>query len=374
MSTKLPIAFAVLILVASAAIRVHFAVRCDVAPDYSDMEMYNEAALKPGFPMSLPPGYPLFLKATYAVFGSRNYRAVFVAQALISAMSVFLIYWVTRRIGGWRAGLTAAAVAAVYPDLIVYNLTTLSDTFGVLFVMILYAVLVSSINDRKKSLWAAIILGISFTFRPVFLFFAPGVLLSLKKRLAFVVAAAVVLAPLISYELIVGESFQRGARTFYKSYNPKSDGRHFGDTKSAELAANEAPGGAYIKAAWMNIRNNKVRVLESMFNKTKIFLSAGWDEFVMRPIVGTGRGVAFVMKYAYIPVLLFGFIGMSRLYSSENRMIALPALSYLVFVLLFSIFKYRYRLVVVPVLIMYASMFFWRARIPPPPRDGQLLS
>jgi hypothetical protein len=360
----------ILIFLVAAAIRVYFAARCDATPDYSDMEHYNTAALAHGFPTSLPPGYPLFLRAIYGVFGPRNYKAVFVAQGLISALTVLLIYRVTRRIGGTRAGVAAAAVAAVYPSLIVYNLTTMTDTIGVFFVMLLYEVLSASIDDRKKSVWAAVVLGVAFTFRPVVLFFAPGVFMSLRRRLAFVLAAAVVFVPLITFEATVGKSFKRAATALYKTYCPRLDGTTYVDPAEPELRGEDIPSKVYLKAAWKAIRNNANWVVDNTYTKALVLFTVGWDEFVMRPIVGSGKEIIFVMRYAYIPILAFGFVGMARLYGAGNRMIALPALSYLLFVVVFSIFKWRYRLLIEPVLIMYASMLVLRPHATAAARDG----
>ncbi|MDD4856610.1 MAG: glycosyltransferase family 39 protein [Candidatus Krumholzibacteria bacterium] len=365
-STLLP----VLVFLVAAAIRVHFAARCDAAPDYSDMELYNAAALEHGFPTSLPPGYPLFLRAIYGVFGERNYEAVFVAQGLISALTVLLIYRVTRRIGGTRAGVVAAAVAAVYPNLIVYNLTTMTDTFGVLFVMLLYCALVASIDDWKKSVWAAVILGVGFTFRPVLLFFGPGVLLSLRRRLAFMIAAVVVFVPLMAFEMTGGEDFKRAAAALYKTYGLSLDGRIYVDSTLTEVRREDLPSKTYLGAVWNAVKNNKGKVAQKIFNKATVLFEAGWDEFVMRPIVGSGKGIVFAMKYAYIPILALGFVGMARLYGAGNRMIALPALSYVLLVIVFSIFKYRYRLLIEPALIMYASMLVGRPHAPAAARGG----
>jgi len=88
------------ILAAALLLRLVPAVRCDARPDFSDMARYNEAALGHELEEPLPPGYPLFLRGIYALFGARNYRAVFVAQALISAFTVLVIFHVTRQLGG----------------------------------------------------------------------------------------------------------------------------------------------------------------------------------------------------------------------------------------------------------------------------------
>ena len=356
MNSKASTLILLFILAVAAVIRVYFALRCTAVPGYSDMALYNAAALKGGFPTSLPPGYPLFLRAIYALFGTRNYTAVFVVQGLISALTVLLIYRVTSSVASRRAGLLAAAIAAVYPNLIVYNLTTLTDTIGVFFAMILFFILVVAIPERTRSVLAAFVVFLGFTFRPVMVLFAPGVFLSIKKRWTFAVAAVVLLTPLIAFEMTVGKSFQRSAIAVYETYHPSLDGSQFINPDSTELRSDTLSSAVYLKAALANIAHNRWKAIDNIYYKVTVLFSRGWDTFVLEPIVGTGTLAYYVWAYAYLPVLVFGFIGMARLYGRGNRMLALPALSYAVLVVLFFLFKFRYRLPIEPVLIIYASM------------------
>ena len=352
------------ILLATCAIRLYFASRCTAVPDYSDMALYNAAAMKHGFPTSLPPGYPLFLKVIYGLFGALNYTAVFVVQGLISTVTVLLMYRVASAVGGRGAGLLAAGIASVYPNFIVYNLTALTETIGVLFVMLLLAVLVAAMSEKKRSILAAFALFLGFTFRPVIILFAPGVFLSLRRRWTFAIAAVALLGPLIVFEMTAGESFQRSAVAVYETYHPSLDGSQFINPDSMELGSDTLSSTLYLKTALTNIAHNRWKATDNIYNKAAVLFSRGWDRFVLQPIVGTGAYANYIMVYAYIPVLLFGFIGMARLYGGSNRMLALPALSYLVFVILFFLFKFRYRLLIEPVLIIYASMLLAGTRIP----------
>lgn len=344
------------ILAVAAVIRVYFALRCTAVPGYSDMALYNAAALKSGFPTSLPPGYPLFLRGIYALFGARNYTAVFAVQGLISALTVLIIYRVTSSVASRGAGLLAAGIAAVYPNFIAYNLTTLTDTIGVFFVMILLLILVAAIPERTRSILAAFVMFLGFTFRPVMVLFAPGVFLGIKRRWTFAVAAIVLLTPLIAFEMTVGKSFQRSAVAVYETYHPSLDGSQFINPGSTELRSDTLSSAVYLKAALSNIAHNKWKAIGNVYSKATVLFSRGWDTFVLEPIVGSSTLASYVFTYAYIPVMILGFIGMGRLYGRNNRILALPTLSYVMIVILFFLFKFRYRLLIEPVLIMYASM------------------
>lgn len=368
------------------AIRLYFAVHCTAIPGYSDMAWYNEVARQHGLPRELPPGYPLFLRAIYHVFGAANYKAVFMVQGFISALSAALIGWITSKVGNLKAGITAGAVAAIYPNLIVYNLTTLTETIGVFFIALLLAMLVTAIGEKKRSIFAAATILLACAFRPVILFFAPGVFLGLKKKLVFVAALALVIAPYATYELAKGKTVHRAAVALYETYYPTLNGSGFINPKDTELGSDTLASRVYIKAAWDNIRKDKWRVVGNIYNKGTVVFSRGWDTFVMEPLLsrtgsssallrGASRAqsdstsetpplsdnVAHVMDYAYIPFMLLGFVGMARLYGRRTRMLVLPVLSYLILVILFSIFKFRYRLLVEPVFIMFASLLVWRA-------------
>ena len=357
MSNKRVIIILAAIFLLSLAIRTYFALTCDAIPDYSDMARYSEEALKRGFPTSLPPGYPLFLRVIYAIFGAYNYTAVFVIQGIISSLTVLLIYWVGDRIRSATTGLIAAGVSAVYPNFIVYNLTTLTETIGVLFVMLLLAAIVSPISDRKRSILAAVVLCIGYAFRPVILFFTPGAFLSLRKRIVFIISLAFILGPLITYGMLTGKSSHRGARAFYKTYNPKSNGQQYVNLKETELGSSKLPSKIYIKAAFTFIKKNGWKTVDIIYNKTAIVLSRGWDKFVMRPIVGYRRGMYYIMTYAYVPIMLLGFFGMIRYYDHKNKVLTSLTLSYLVLIIVIAIFKFRYRLLVEPMLIVCAAIF-----------------
>ena len=213
-----------IILVAGGVLRVAGALDCDVAPDYSDMAIYNKLALDSGIATSPPPGYPLFLRLIYTIAGSKNYTGVFVIQALISTLTVWLIFLVTRHVSGTTTALVAAGISAFYPNFIMYILTTLTETLALLITMLMFWVIVAVRPGRKRSLLSAAVLFTGCVVRPAFLYFWPGVLAVLKKRKVFLAATAAVVVPVVILGVVTGRGTNRGALAFYKSYNPRSNG------------------------------------------------------------------------------------------------------------------------------------------------------
>jgi 4-amino-4-deoxy-L-arabinose transferase-like glycosyltransferase len=76
------------------------------------------------------PGYPYFLGLVYAFTGD-SVDAGRVANALMGALAVWLIYLIVRRLWGTRVGLVAAAVAAVFPPLVLLSRDLLSESLFV---------------------------------------------------------------------------------------------------------------------------------------------------------------------------------------------------------------------------------------------------
>lgn len=74
-----------------------------------------------GGPTALrPPSYPYLLGAVYALSGD-DVLVGRIAGALIGTVGVFLIYLVARTIWGWQTALLSAALAAVFPPLVLVS-------------------------------------------------------------------------------------------------------------------------------------------------------------------------------------------------------------------------------------------------------------
>jgi hypothetical protein len=96
-----------------------------------------------------PPLYPLAL-ATSSVLGATSFLAHKIVSCLIGVAAVIVIALVGRRIGGPRAGLIAAVLAAAYPNLWVIDGLILSE--GLFAVTIGLAVLAAyRFHDRPTS-------------------------------------------------------------------------------------------------------------------------------------------------------------------------------------------------------------------------------
>ena len=156
------------------------------------------------------PAYPLFLAAIGAGAGTRDASPtrVKVAQSVVGAAAVWLIGLLGWRLGGPRAGVAAAWIAAVYPPLVWMPAYVLSESLYGALAMTTVLLLDRAIDRagarQRPGAWAAsagVVCGLAILVRPAMLFFLPvaGLWLAVRRRLpiaALLIAGAlVVVAP-----------------------------------------------------------------------------------------------------------------------------------------------------------------------------------
>ncbi len=349
-----------LIVSISLVIRLFLAFDCTAVPDFSDMETYNMLALQGGISVAPPPGYPLFLRAIYDVFGPRDYLAVFIIHGIISALTVGLIFLVAEKVADFRAAVIAAVTAAVFPNFLVYNLMTMSETLGLFFAVLIMYLLVSDMGDMKKAVGGALLLVAACAVRPVLIFFWPGMLAGLKKRTVFIVATILLVSPWVIYSASIGKVTNRPGRAFYKTYNPESNGKQFVSIENTPLSAPDIPNGVYFREAFDFIIHNKWKTMNIIYNKAAMIFSRGWDLHFMQRIVRNGSFWGFLMIYSFIPVMLLGMAGVIIDWDEKNRMLAYLLISYLAAFVFLAIFKVRYRFLVEPIFIIFSAIFIDR--------------
>jgi 4-amino-4-deoxy-L-arabinose transferase-like glycosyltransferase len=197
------------------------------------------------------PGYPAFLALIGA--GREEFDAtparVKLAQSIVGAVGVWLIGLIGYRAAGARAGIAAAAMAAVYPPLVWICSYVLSEalysTMALASVVLLNLAIDRAEIRRRTAAPLAITAGLAVGFailvRPVMLLFLPIAALWLIARrrtpiaLAVIVAAALVVAPWTLRNARVYHRFvlvaSEGGVTFWTGNHPRARGE-------GDLAAN----------------------------------------------------------------------------------------------------------------------------------------
>ncbi len=350
----------VVIFIAATALRIHLGAMSDFLSNFSDMHDYNELAVDGGFNTYLPPLYPLFLRLVYTIFGNYNYNAVYIVQGIITSLMILMIYDIVRRISNEVAALSAAVISAVYPNFIAYSLTTMTEALSIFIVVLLVWLLFKPFGDTKKAIALGCVLAAGIFIKSAILFFVPATLLTSRKRLIQLLVIIALLTPWIVRNALVHEKVapvsDTGALNFYATYNPAATGSKHVAAEATPLETYDHDQKTYVTEALKFIIHNKWKTMDITYNKLSLLLSRGWDTFVLQNVVGRNSTLKNIMLYAYLPVAIFGFIGLARLYSKENRIIAYMMTSYLLFSILLAIFKYRYRVLIEPLLIMYTAM------------------
>ena len=125
------------------------------------------------------PVYPALLAAVGA--GGRDYphspARVKIAQSIVGAAGVWIVGLIAFRAAGPRAGAVAAAIAAVYPPLVVLPAYVFSETLYSTLALATALLLDRSVDDERPrlslALVAGLLAGVAILTRPSMLFFLP---------------------------------------------------------------------------------------------------------------------------------------------------------------------------------------------------------
>jgi 4-amino-4-deoxy-L-arabinose transferase-like glycosyltransferase len=149
----------------------------------SDADMYERLAAQlfhegewgvPGSanPYDFAPGAPLFAAAIYNLIGDVSPLAARLGLAVAGTAGVLVVYLLGRRLGGPRAGLVAAGLAAVYPPTLFYTSLLSGEPLAILTVAgAVLAFLWACDPGRSPWAWAlpGVLLGLTAFLRPEYL-------------------------------------------------------------------------------------------------------------------------------------------------------------------------------------------------------------
>lgn len=178
------VALAVIVVI-GAGLRVHSALEpLDVRPG-TDSAVYASVAEQiyehhrfalpnASSPYDWSPGAPLLYGAVYIATGGVHPAAVRLLVALLSALTLVLVYLIGRRLAGPLAGLVGAALLAVYPTTIYFSGKLMSEPLATLTLAgTVLSFLWASDKGRKWWAWAipGVLLGLTAFARPEYLAF-----------------------------------------------------------------------------------------------------------------------------------------------------------------------------------------------------------
>lgn len=188
------------------------------------------------------PLYPYFLASLYKIFG-HQLGVIYIIQILLAVAGCYALYRAGRKIAGEMAGLSSAALTALYGVFLFYDVQILKESLAVATVCFLLWVLVEARESQKIWQWfaAGILCGLLSLLREnmllvvLFLLFLP---FRRKQRFAFffsrsgalLLAVFLILAPVTIRNWVVGKVFLpttfQGGVNFYIGNNPRANGTY----------------------------------------------------------------------------------------------------------------------------------------------------
>lgn len=342
----------------------------------------------------MSPLYPYFLSIVYAIFG-HHLSAPRLIHLLIGTLSCILLYLIGKRIFNKQVGLISALTAALYGPFIFTEGNLVAEPLVIFLNLLLLLSLIKSADQARMTLWflSGILLGLSAIIRPNVLLLAPLIIIwicTLKNRFdtpllmkaiaLFIVGSILVISPVTIRNYIKGGEFvlisSSGGMNFYIGNNPKATGtltepdfirpnpehEHSDARKEAirragkPLTASETSG-FWLKEGMSYIVNNPVDYLK-LLSKKLFYVINAYE-------VPDNLNYQFMKNHTSIlnlPLLHFGiifpFAVLGLIVSTPLWRRCLPAYlivaTYVAFLLLFFVTS-RYRLPLVPFLILFAS-------------------
>jgi 4-amino-4-deoxy-L-arabinose transferase-like glycosyltransferase len=314
--------------------------------------------------------YALYLAAVYAITGHHPLIARLL-QALVSALSIVLVYRIGRRLFGELAGLAAALLAAGYAYLIFFNAALMTQTFYIVCLLAALDLALQLDEQPRRRDWLLLgaALGLGVLFRQTLLLFVPLVYLWIGWRararlrwrdlLLSVAVLAACIAPWTLRNALVYQDFlllnSNGGYFLYSATHPQQ-GTNFDPDYAAPLpdevrGMNEAAEDrALYRAAFNFIASDPARFVLLSLNRTK-------DYFWLLPSEQSSllSNLSRVFSFAlYLPFMLAG-LALSR----AQWRLALPLYLYVALdsvVHLASWAAPRYRLPSDAVLIVFAGL------------------
>jgi len=350
-------------------------------------------------PFFRAPLYAYFLGLIYAIFGP-SLAVAKIIQHCIGAATCSVIFLFSNRYFGRRIAILSGLVSALNWVLIYHEDELLLDSLLVLFSVSLIWQLMRAAEKPKfggffiSGLW----LGLASITRPNYLALLPVIFIwflilwkanyktGLRSLLALCVGAAILILPVSLRNAIVGKDTvliaSQGGINFYIGNNPRADGAaaalpEFGATwqySDAEFLAKEATGtiGREMKQSEVSsffyrrgfdyIKERPFQWIGLMIKKLDYF----WNGFE----ISNNQNLYFYRGYASITKILpplfyiispLSLIGLVLIFKYDRKYIIIPffVITYMLTVLAFFV-NSRFRLPVLPFLIIPASLAFWK--------------
>jgi tetratricopeptide (TPR) repeat protein len=357
------------------------------------------------------PLYPYLRGIIYTIFGESYYIASLI-QILIGSLSCVLIYSLAKKFFNRTIGIIASVIACFYGPFIHFDAEPELPVLEVFLDLLVLLFLVSAGTKLKRRWWllAGVVLGLSAITRPNILIFVPFVLLwiSIKfwkekknkiisSSLSFLLGTILIISPVTIRNWVVGKDFvlisSQGGINLFIGNNIKSDG------KSAAAARGIFPYDGHTDNVWLTsiklaeknlgkklkpseisnfwvkqvfdfVKTHPLKYLQLLGKKFYFF----WNSYEIE----SNKDFYFFSRWSSLLRILlwdhllrfpFGIIGplaiwgiiLNAKFWKKYFLLYAFIFSYMFSVILFFV-NSRFRLPVIPFLIMFASFsIYWLA-------------
>jgi len=349
------------------------------------------------------PLYPYFLAFVYKLSNANIYFA-YLVQIFLSSLSCSLIYLIGKRTFGGKVGVVSALISCFYGMFIFYSCILVGITLGIFLSLLAILLLLRKEKEGEEEILpfpnsflrfscAGLILGLSSLVRAgIFLFFLLLIFYLLLKRVKKTLLLTFALFFLISPTIVLIRNYRiskewlltaHSGVNFYLANNPKAEGKFQGllgrtckeILENARLIAERKTGRSltleqaskfWQREAMRFIREHPSEFLFLFLKKFFIFYQAREipdliSYFFLRKYSLSFLKLPFVSLRLVLPLAILGFLLTLR---RQNLILHLFWLSQNLSLSLFWV-NTRYRLLTVPVFIIFASfsLLWLRERI-----------
>ena len=337
--------------------------------------------------ISRMPLYPLYLSACYRLVGEHNYAVPRVVQALLGSVLCVLVFAIGRMLFDPRTGLLAASVVAVYPFFVLFAGLLLTETFFTLALTLFLYLLLRLERERSGPLLATaavagVVAGLAVLLKPSFLLFLPFVSLVWlvvaarpARTLASIgiisLSTAVIMTPWIVRNWTITDRFVPTTLmvgiSLYEGVHEQADGGPSMDSMRREVYGVDEyeQNRRYTDLAIDIIGKEPARILS--LARTKFFRfwnlipnSPDHQQFIYR----------FVSISFLVPILCFALVGFVKApLPSGQRILLLSPAAYFTLLHMIFVSSIRYRVPVMPPIILLAAVGFLTVLGRRPQRD-----
>ncbi|HNS32646.1 MAG TPA: glycosyltransferase family 39 protein [bacterium] len=324
-----------------------------------------------------PPLYPLVASVFY--YMKLNLAGIRIFQAVISALTVPVIYLSGKKVFSRKAGMMAGILSVFYPFFIFYNGFLLTETLFIFLVTVSVYLLISLDNSAWKSIRAGIAMGLTGLCRPTMQAYLPLALLLIaflkepllfraKKIFLILFFFSLMLSPWIIRNYLVFHRFipgtTMGGYVFWEGNNPESDGGPCHNFPENIMSVEETERDKlFYKMTFEVIRENPRRFLWLLQNKFKRFWNVipNASDFT-KPLYRITSVMSFGIM---LPFFVLGFFA-----SLKNRKAWFMHILIIFFTVFHMVFlaSIRYRVAIEPFYIIFAVYgFLWLLNLCKPP-------